>query len=165
MTTPATAQRHDFVLLKTWLLVGVTDALFASVVSVTVPPISNPLKVFQGVASVLIGKDALDGGWPTGLFGLIMHFSVALFWSVVFVFAVRSSSTLRGMLRTGWGAFAIAAVYGMSIWLIMSLGVIPALVHRPPKFTLRWAVQLIGHIPFVAGPMVLVYRRSASHSS
>ena len=98
VTLPTTAQRHDFILLKTWLLVGVTDALFASAVSVTVPPLSN-------------------------------------------------------------GAFAIAAVYGMCIWLTMSLGVIPALVHRPPKFTLRWVVQLIGHIPFVAGPMVLLNRR------
>jgi uncharacterized membrane protein YagU involved in acid resistance len=164
VTLPTTAQRHDFILLKTWLLVGVTDALFASVVSVTVPPLSNPLKVFQGVASVLIGKDAMNGGAATGVFGLMMHFSVALFWSTVFVLAVRNSATLRGMLRTGWGAFAIAAVYGMSIWLIMSLGVIPALVHRPRNITLRWVVQLIGHIPFVAGPMVLVNRTRANHS-
>ena len=53
-------------------------------------------------------------------------------------------------------------VYGMSIWLIMSLGVIPALVHRPPNITLRWWVQLIGHIPFVAGPMVLVNRQAVT---
>jgi len=87
------ARRHDFVLLNTWLLVGVTDALFASAVSVTVPPLSNPLKVFQGVASVLIGKDAMNGGAATGVFGLMMHFSVALFWSTVFVLAVRNSAT------------------------------------------------------------------------
>ena len=166
MTIPATDQRQYFVpaLIKTWLLVAATDGLFASVASLTVPPLSNPLRVFQGVASVLLGKEALNGGYTTGAIGLLMHFGVALFWSAVFLLAIRNSTTLRNMLATGWGAFAIAAVYGMSIWLIMSLGVIPALVHRPPNITMRWVVQLIGHIPFVAGPMVLANRAWAKHS-
>ncbi|MEP6906048.1 MAG: hypothetical protein ABI875_08170, partial [Gemmatimonadales bacterium] len=83
MTFPAADRRQDFVpaLTKTWLLVAVTDGLFASVVSLTVPPLSNPLRVFQGVASVLLGKDALNGGYSTGVIGLLMHFGVALFWS------------------------------------------------------------------------------------
>ena len=40
------------------------------------------------------------------------------------------------------------------VWMVMSLIVIPALVHRPPTIGIRWWVQLIGHIPFVGLPIV-----------
>jgi len=35
-----------------------------------------------------------------------------------------------------------------------SLAVIPFLVHRPPAISIRWWIQLIGHIPFVGLPIV-----------
>ena len=38
--------------------------------------------------------------------------------------------------------------------LVMSLVVIPLLSRRPPAFNFRWWVQLVGHIPFVAVPIV-----------
>lgn len=37
---------------------------------------------------------------------------------------------------------------------VMSLIVIPLLVHRPPTITVRWWIQLLGHIPFVGLPIV-----------
>jgi uncharacterized membrane protein YagU involved in acid resistance len=49
---------------------------------------------------------------------------------------------------------AAAAVYGPIVWMVMSLVVIPLLVHRPPSITPRWWIQLAGHIPFVALPMI-----------
>jgi uncharacterized membrane protein YagU involved in acid resistance len=122
------------------------------------------MRVFRGVASVLLGKSALDGGVATGLIGIAMHLSVALFWSGVFVIAFRNSSALRDLIR-GWkGAIAVAAIYGMSIWLFMSLVFIPAMVSRPPTIGAKWWVQLIGHIPFVAMPMILVNRGEGNYS-
>jgi hypothetical protein len=44
----------------------------------------------------------------------------------------------------------------------MSLVVIPVLVHRPPAVTIRWWVQLIGHIPFVALPIVGAISRTVN---
>jgi hypothetical protein len=38
--------------------------------------------------------------------------------------------------------------------MVMSLGVIPILVHRSPTIGIRWWIQLIGHIPFVGIPIV-----------
>lgn len=46
----------------------------------------------------------------------------------------------------------------------MSLVVIPLLVHRPPTFSIRWLIQLIGHIPFVAAPIVYSIARGATDS-
>jgi hypothetical protein len=57
---------------------------------------------------------------------------------------------------------AVAALYGPAIWLVMSLVVISLLSGRPPAFGFRWWVQLVGHIPFVAVPIVAMIGRPAS---
>lgn len=162
LTRPFAGQRQRVgsVLVKTWLLVAVTDALFASATGMFIPPIVTPARVFRGVASVLLGKSALDGGATTALIGLAMHFGVALFWSSLFVFAVHNSWWLRDALKTWPSRLLVAAVYGVSIWLIMTWIVIPSMLHRPPTLSLKYWVQLVGHIPFVVGPMILVNRRS-----
>jgi hypothetical protein len=148
------------VLVKTWLLVAVTDAFFASATGMLIPPIVTPARVFRGVASVLLGKSAMDGGATTALIGLAMHFGVALFWSALFVFAVHNSWWLRDALKTWPSRIVVAVVYGVSIWLIMTWIVIPSMVHRPPTFSLKYWVQLVGHPLFVVGPMIYINRRS-----
>ena len=144
-------------IVKTGLAVGVSDGIFASLAAF-IPPAVTPLRVFRGVASVLIGKQALDGGLPAGLLGIGMHFFVATFWSTLFVLAIRYSPALRAAINSNGRALLVAAIYGMGIWMFMSLVFIPAMVHRPPTITTKWWVQLIGHIPFVVGPMILVNR-------
>ena len=145
-------------IIKTGLAVGVSDGIFASLTGMLIPPVVTPLRVFRGVASVLIGKQALDGGLPAGLLGIGMHFFVATFWSTLFVLAIRYSPTLRDAINSNAKALLVAALYGMGIWMFMSLVFIPAMVHRPPTITTKWWVQLFGHIPFVVGPMILVNR-------
>jgi len=140
-------------LVRAGLLTAVTDGLFATVQS-AVTPGSTVLRLWQGVASTLLGKSAFDGGIPTALVGILMHFCVAFFWSAVFLFVVMRSSWIRRTVSTPSGVVGIAALYGPSIWLVMSLVVIPVLLHRPPKITSRWWIQLIGHIPFVGLPIV-----------
>jgi uncharacterized membrane protein YagU involved in acid resistance len=111
-------------------------------------------RLWQGVASTLLGAAALEGGIRTAAIGVLMHFGVAFGWSAVFLLLVLSSSWLRGVLAAPYGVIAVAAVYGPLILLAMSLLVIPMLTHRPPAINLRWWVQLFGHIPFVALPIV-----------
>ena len=146
-------------LIRTWLTVAVSDGLFASSVGLVVAPFVSPAQLFRGVASVLFGKAALEGGAAWSLAGVAMHFSVALFWSALFLIALRNSAGLRRAISTIPGAVIVAAIYGMSIWLFMSFVVIPTMVHRPPNITTKFWIQLIGHIPFVALPMVLLNRR------
>jgi hypothetical protein len=38
--------------------------------------------------------------------------------------------------------------------MVMSLAVIPILLHRPPTINYRWWIQWFGHIPFVGIPIV-----------
>ena len=148
-------------LARAGLLTGITDGLFSSVLSVFFYD-STVTRLFQGVASTLLGREAaLEGGTRTALIGVLMHFGVAFGWSAVFLFLVMRSAWARRMLASPYGAFKAASWYGPLVWLVMSLIVIPLLVHRPPTINLRWLVQLIGHIPFVGLPIAGIAKSGA----
>ncbi len=136
------------------LLTGVTDGLFSSILSVVFYH-STATRLFQGVASVLLGTRALDEGMRSAAIGLAMHFGVAFGWSAVFLL-LASSKWMRRLLHSRYGVVKAASLYGPFIWTVMSIVVIPALVRRPPVINVRWWVQFIGHIPFVALPIVSV---------
>ena len=46
-----------------------------------------------------------------------------------------------------------------SVRLVMSLVVIPLATERPPRFAVRWRVQVVAHIRFVSLPRVFTARR------
>jgi hypothetical protein len=76
----------------------------------------------------------------------------------------RRSSSLRRALQSHAGSTRVAAFYGPSIWLVMSLAVIPLLVHRPPSISGRWWIQLLGQIRFVGLPIVISIARGVAES-
>jgi hypothetical protein len=151
-------------LIRAGLLTGATDGLFASVLAPLVFH-STVTRVFQGVAATVVGTRALEGGIPTALLGVLIHFGVAFGWSAVFLFLVMRSRWIRDLLASRNGVAKVAAMYGPFIWMVMSLVVIPLLVHRPPVIGLRWWIQLIGHIPFVGLPIVASIGRSSADST
>ena len=140
-------------LLGAALLTGVVDGLFSSILSVVAYG-STVSRLFQGVASVLLGSEALTGGTTTVGLGVLMHFGVAFVWSGVFLFLVLRWQWVRAILSSRYGVAKTASLYGPFIWMVMSLVVIPTLTQRAPAITIRWWIQLIGHIPFVGLPIV-----------
>jgi hypothetical protein len=152
--------QRDFtrLLVRAWLTIAVVDAIFAT----TLPVVAygQPLgRVWQGVASVLLGPSALQGGVRTMLIGLAMHVGVALAWSTVFLTLALLLPPLRHLVATPAGIVAASALYGPTIWMIMSFVVIPRLTGRPPTINARWWIQLFAHIPFVALPIVATIGR------
>ena len=143
------------------LLTGVIDGLFSSVLSLFFYG-STASRLFQGVAGVLLGNEAFNGGAKTVVLGVLMHFGVAFGWSAVFLFLVLRASRVRGLLDSPYGVVKVATLYGPFIWTVMSIAVIPILVHRPPTISVRWWIQLIGHIPFVGIPIVASSGRGTS---
>jgi hypothetical protein len=140
-------------LLRAGLLTAIVDGLFSSILSVAVYD-STVSRLFQGVASVLLGAGAFNGGRRTAVIGVLMHVLVAFTWSAVYLFVVLRSRWIRGLLASPYGVLKVAALYGPFIWMVMSLVVIPILAHRPPSITLRWWIQWFGHIVFVGIPIV-----------
>jgi len=150
-------------LVRAGLLTALSDGLFASFLSAVVYG-STVTRLWQGVASTLLGPEAFNGGTSTALVGVLMHFGVAFGWSAVFLFLVMRLRLIRGLLASPYGVVKVAALYGPFIWLVMSLVVIPLLLQRPPAITIRWWIQLFGHIPFVAIPLVASIGRGAPGS-
>jgi len=151
-------------LAQAGLLTGLIDGLFSSVLSAVFYG-STVSRLFQGVASVLLGTKAFEGGTRTAVIGVLMHVGVAFGWSAVFLFLVMRSSRVRSVLASRFGVAKIALLYGPLIWMVMSLAVIPILAHRAPTIGIRWWIQLIGHFPFVGIPIVASSSRRTSRES
>ena len=145
------------------VLTGVTDGLFSSVLNVAFYN-STVQRLFQGVASTLLGAGAFGGGNLTFAIGVLMHFGVAFGWSVVFLLIVKRARWIYNLRNSPYGVVKVASLYGPFIWMVMSLAVIPLLLQRPPAINIRWLVQLIGHIPFVGVPIVWSIGGSDSRS-
>lgn len=139
-------------LLRAGLLTALVDGLFSSVLSVAFYG-STVTRLFQGVAATLLGSAALQGGTRTALIGVLMHCGVAFGWSAVLLVAVTRSRRLGRVLESRHGVAIVAAIYGPLVWMVMSLAVIPLLLHRPPAIGIRWWVQFFGHVPFVGLPI------------
>ena len=151
-------------LARAGLLTGVTDGLFSSVLSVAFYH-STVTRLFQGVASVLLGPDALTGGTRMAAVGLLMHFGVAFGWSAAFLLLTVNSARLQTLLRRRYGVVTAASVYGPFVWMAMSLAVVPLLVHRPPTINIRWWVQFVGHALFVGLPIAVSIAPAFSRSA
>ena len=155
MTAPDAIDRAFLArLVRAGLLTGVVDGLFASALSVFAFD-STVARLWRGVAAVPLGDAALSGGAGMVALGVLLHFGVAFAWSAVFLLVVLRPRRVRGVLGSRFGVAKIAALYGPLIWLVMSLAVIPLFTQRPPAITLRWWIQLIGHVPFVGAPIVV----------
>ena len=148
--------------LRLWLRAGAATALvdfcFASVLSVVFYK-GTFERLWQGVASVPFGARAIGGG-PTWIaIGILTHIFVAFGWSLVFVLLVTRWERFRQLLLSPWGVLKVAAIYGPFIWIMMSMVAIPITAQRAPAaITVRWVIQVLGHVFFVATPMAWVVR-------
>ncbi len=139
-------------LVRAGLVTGVIDAVFSSVL-VRFFYGSTVTRLWQGVASVPLGPEAFNSGNRTAFVGLAIHFAVAFAWATVFLILLRLGPVRRAVSSAG-GLLGVAAMFGPIVWITMSMLVIPSMTHRPPTINFRWWVQLFGHIPFVALPIV-----------
>ena len=140
-------------LVRAGLATAVVDGAFSSCLAAFFYG-STATRLWQGVASTVMGPRALEGGTHTAAIGVLMHLIVAFTWSAIFVLGLMRLGVVQRVLASPFGALKVAVVYGPIIWLVMSLIVIPTLTHRPPTITYRWWVQFFGHMTFVALPMI-----------
>ncbi|MHB1312228.1 MAG: hypothetical protein ACYC3L_09445 [Gemmatimonadaceae bacterium] len=153
------ASRVGDVLLRAWLTLGVVDALWACVLSLAYG--RSIIQVWQVVASVAFGPAMTEGGLLSAGIGLAMHFVTAFIWAALFLAAYLRWAPLRRALATPAGIAGVSAVYGPLVWIVMSVGVIPLLTGVPAVLSLRWAIQLCGHVFFVGLPVVWSVERGS----
>lgn len=101
-------------------------------------------RVWQTVASGLLGPAAFEKGWRTGIFGIALHFIISFTIVTIYVFAShRLPFLLTHPLTAG-------ALYGIAVFVVMNFVVLP-LSRRPKRpFNRHFALtQLVIHICIV----------------
>jgi hypothetical protein len=134
------------------LLVGVLDGLAA-----TLSSSAAPIRVFQSIASGLLGREAYQGGLATAALGVALHFFIATSAAAVYVVASR---WLPPLVRA---AVPCGVAYGVAVFAVMNLVVIPLTFGRMAPYSLAWLLRgLLIHALFVGLPIALCARRFAA---
>jgi len=134
------------------LTVGVLDALDAIVffgLRNGVPA----YRIFQSIASGLLGRASFQGGAATVVLGIACHFTVACGIVTVFVLASRRWPALAQR------PFVWGPLYGIAAYLVMNLVVVPLSAARGGAQPLAVVVNgLLIHIIGVGTPAALFAR-------
>jgi hypothetical protein len=117
----------------------------------------RPLRVWQGVASGLLGEPAFREGWVSGGFGVLLHSVIAFTVAAVFI---EASGWVPVLARAYWVS---GPVYGLLVFLVMNLVVVP-LSARPkrPRSRPDMILQVLIHALFVGLPIAMAANRFTS---
>lgn len=140
------------------LAIGLGDFLFAVIFYGVILGVRQ-IRIFQSVASGLLGRASFDGGIKTYILGLFLHFVVATcIATVYYLLSSRLSFLIQHAVVSG-------LVYGMIAYLGMNYIVIPLSRARSGPFAWRTFIPaFIAHALLVGLPVALIARRSANRS-
>ncbi len=140
------------------LVVGILDGLFALIYYGLILG-AKPVRIFQAIASGLLGKTSYEGGIPTVLLGILLHFVIASCIAAVYYAA---SLKLPVLIHH---AVVCGLIYGMIAFLGMNYVVIPLSAAGSAPFSLPvFLTGIIGHAFLVGLPIALLTRRFAKSS-
>lgn len=135
----------------TGLIVGAMDITSAFIIAICRG--STATRLLQFVASGLLGPKAFEGGAATATLGLALHFAIAFVLVAVFYAASRRLAFLRRQ------AALSGVLYGLVVYGVMNLIVLPLSAARP-RHSLSGDLIQIGIHMFVIGlPTALLVRR------
>jgi hypothetical protein len=133
------------------LVVGALDAIDA-VVFFGLRGVA-PGRIFQSIAAGLLGRAAFQGGLVTAALGMLLHFFIA--FAIVTTFVV-ASARMRVLTRH---AVVSGVVYGVLVYAVMNLVVLPLSAAGRPSFVLPVVVNgLLIHAFGVGLPSALFAR-------
>ncbi|TZF86964.1 hypothetical protein [Cognatilysobacter lacus] len=136
------------------LVGGALDLLFA--VSFAAYNGAAPSKVFQAIASGLLGTSAQAGGSRVQALGIACHFALSVGWAAAFAVLASRLPRLRH------NRLLAAVLFGLLVFLSMRLVVLPLSAYpRPVTFKpLSTALDLLSHMFLFAGPIVVMVSRA-----
>lgn len=134
------------------LIAGILDITSAFVLSY--PKGVGPIRVLQGVAAGLLGREsAINGGMASAGLGLAIHFFIAFVAASVFYLASRQIAWLTRQAVLAGFLYGVA-IYGVMYWIVMPLAY--PVVH--PSLT-RDLTAIGVHMFLIGLPIALIVRR------
>ena len=119
------------------------------------------IRVFQFIASGVLGVRAFHGGGAAAALGVVLHFTIAIGAAATFYLLSRKLPILlRHPLVCG-------PIFGLGVFVFMHYLVVPlsAAPRQPPIRTAALLNLIFSHVFFVGIPIALVTRRMASDPS
>jgi hypothetical protein len=137
------------------LVAGALDITYACIfwgIRNSIPP----QRIFQSVASGLLGESAREGGWATAALGLGLHFFIATSMCVAYYLVARKWALLREK------PVAMGAIYGLLLYGIMNYVVVPLSAAGPGSRNGLWVgLSIVVHMLLIGIPCALFARRAA----
>lgn len=132
---PATERPNAFrIILLAGLTAGVLDAAGAIINYMISTNGKNPVRIFNFIASGVFGKKAFTGGWVMAVWGLLFHLLIACIFAAFFYFLyTRLKFISKNILLSG-------VLYGIFVWFVMNLIVVPLSNTPPIGFQLSKAI-------------------------
>ena len=117
----------------------------------------TPWRIFQFIASGLLGSRSFQLGWASVALGFIIHYAIAFTWTAIFCIAATRFSVLwRRPILSGLS-------YGVLVYVVMNFIVLPlsALPPRPTPPTIVARVNAVLALMFCIGlPIALLFKRA-----
>ena len=140
-------------ILWSGFIAGNLDAI-AGIIAYFVYFSLNPFQVLQFIASGIYGPSAIDGGALMVVAGLLLHFLIAYVVAIIYFYAYPKIALLS--------KYKVAAglVYGLGIWLVMNLLVLPhSSIPKSPFDAGLATVGIIWHMLLVGLPIAIITGR------
>jgi len=118
------------------LIAGTLDILAALIIYDFILHKTTSLKILQSIASGIFKKDAYAGGGQMALYGLLLHYFIALTFAwFYFTIYPYFNFLKRNTLLSGIG-------YGIFVWIAMNLVVLPTVFPVLPEKHLDFPLLL-----------------------
>jgi hypothetical protein len=114
-------------IIKTGLLAGTLDICAAFLYSYIKRSVS-PQTVLQYICKVAFGKDGFTDPSAQTIIGLLVHFSIAMGWTILF-FIIYRALKLAALNRILTGI-----LYGLFVWTMMNVLILPWWNNKPFVF-------------------------------
>lgn len=118
-------------ILVAGIIAGTLDILAAMLVYDLILHKTRSILILQYIASSILKTSAYKGGIFTAGLGLLIHFAIAISFSALYYIIFSYSTAARKY--TLFSGF----IYGILVWAIMNLLIVPAVFGKPPVFDLN----------------------------
>ncbi|MEN2413267.1 DUF1440 domain-containing protein [Flavobacterium mesophilum] len=142
----------------TGLIAGTLDLVTAIVVYAGILDKTTGIKILQSIASGIFKKEAYSGGSQMALYGVLLHYFIAFtftwfYYTVYPYFSFLKKNTL-----------ASGIVYGIFVWIIMNLVVLPVVFPVLPEKHLDFPLflSIIIIICCIGTPIAFLHKKYLS---
>jgi len=144
------------IIVRTALLAGLLD-ITGAIIHFLLRTKKNPVLIFEYIASSVLGTSAYQGSWWIIALGILFHFLIAFFFTLFFFLIYPRISFLS------FNPVLTAILYGIFIWLVMNLLILPLTKVAKPPFNLVQALIGVGILIVAIGiPLSFIARRQTS---